>query len=315
MDFAEVRRRVFAAYALGSFQDGLDSIAQAREEHHDRDEILTFWEACLSSMAGDPEQALGALIEGLDRGLAWHPKMLADPDLDTARELAGWDAFEERSATMMGRLDVKRPDPLIRPAPDPVGTVVALHGAGEVPADFFSAWAAAVPREWTLITPSGDVPRSRERWAWPYDLSTNSLVDALEDRSLQEPIVMAGFSQGAALALKAAWNGVYQVSGLILVAGMLEVAEWHRSARNRVPLYFVVGTDDDISYEPSRATCAALREAGVPVHVDLHDGLGHEYPAEMGEVLRTGLDWIRRVGGTAPRGRRVSPENRDGPTG
>jgi predicted esterase len=294
MDFAEVRRRVFAAYAMGSFQDGLDAITQGRTEHPDQDETLTFWEACLSSMGGDPGHALAALTAGLDRGLAWHPKMLADPDLDAARELAGWDEFERRSANMILALAEERPEPLVRLSPRPVGTVIALHGGGAVPGDFYSEWAAAVPAEWTLITPIGDVPRSGGRWAWPYDFSTSSLVEALDGQPLHEPIVMAGFSQGAGLALKAAWNGVYEVSGLIVVAGMLGVEEWHSSAKKPVPLYLVMGTDDDISYEPSKDTCAALSEAGVAVHVDLHDGLGHEYPPEMGETVRAGLDWIQR---------------------
>jgi predicted esterase len=303
MDLAEVRRRVFAAYAAGSFQDGLDPIAQARTEHPDDDETLTFWEACLSSMGGDPERALGALNAGLDRGLAWHPKMLADSDLDSARELLGWDEFERRSANTVLKRAEERPKPLVRPSLGSEGTVIALHGGGAVPSDFFSQWAAAVPAEWTLIAPIGDVPRSGGRWAWPYDFSTNSLVEALADQPLEQPIVMAGFSQGAALALKTAWNDVYEVSGLIVVAGMLGVEEWERSAKKPVPLFLVVGTDDDISNQPSKATCAALLEAGVPVHVDLHEGLGHEYPADMSQVVRAALDWInersgRRDGGT-----------------
>ena len=305
MDFADVRRKVFAAYAAGSFQDGLDPIPQARAEYPDQDETLTFWEACLSSMAGDPDHALGALVAGLDRGLAWHPKMLADPDLDSARDLAGWDELERRSANTVLKLAAKRPKPLVRPSSGSAGTVVALHGGGAVPGEFFSEWAAVVPAEWTLIAPIGDVPRSGGRWAWPYDFSTSSLVEALDDQPLQEPIILAGFSQGAALALKTAWNGVYEVSGLIVVAGMLGVEEWHSSARKPVPLFLVMGADDDISYQPSKATCAALVEAGVPVHVDLHQGLGHEYPADMSQVVRTALAWInersgRRDDGTGP---------------
>lgn len=292
MDFAEVRQRVFAAYAYGSYLEPVGLLRQARPEFPDSDDILTFWEACLSSMGGEPEDALDALTAGLDRGLAWHPKMLADPDLDAARELTGWDDFEQRSAKLTASLEAERPEPRIRLSPDPVGTLVALHGGGDVPGDFFARWAAAAPAEWTLITPVGDVPRSQGRWAWPYDLSTDSLADALEEQPLKEPIVMAGFSQGAALALKAAWNGLYRVSGSILVAGMLGVEEWLESRRHPVPLYLIVGTDDDISYEPSRDTCAALEEAGVPVHVDLHEGLGHEYPPEMNRLIREGLTWI-----------------------
>lgn len=305
MDFVEMRQAVFSAYAHGDFQLGLAAIEASRSEFSDRDEILTFWEACLSSMAGEPERALGALSTGLDRGLAWHPKMLADPDLDAARELEGWDELVQRSARALDILETERPETLSRISADPLGTLIALHGGGEVPGDVFSHWATAMPEEWSLIVPAGDVPRSGGRWAWPYDLSTDSLVTALSGQPLHDPLVLAGYSQGAALALKAAWNEILPLTGLILIAGMLGVDEWRRSARKRVPLFLVVGTDDDISFEPSKATCQALDESGVPVHVDIREGLGHEYPPDLDRVIANGLAWIseqtaRRDAGTGP---------------
>lgn len=305
VEFKEVRDGVFATYANQLYLDGVGLIRRARPQFHDRDGILTFWEACLSSMGGDAEYALDVLLAGLDRGLAWHPRMLADPDLDAARELEGWREFEERSAAMLADLNPERPDASIRSPSDPAGTVIALHGAGENPSEFFSEWAAAVPADWALIAPVGDVPRSNDSWAWPYDLATDSLVEALVGQSLTDPIVMAGFSQGARLGAKAAWNGLYEVAGVVLIAGGLTVETWQESHRHPVPLYVVVGTEDDISYGPCMAIARELDRAGVPVNLDIREGLGHELPGDLGDVVRGALDWISsrstwRVAGTDP---------------
>jgi predicted esterase len=291
MEFADVAERMLAAYGRESFSDAVDIVRQARPQFPERDSRLTFWEACLLSRDGQAEEALECLESGLDRGLFWHPHILADPDLDAARELVGWATFETRSAALTEVYSGVRPKPFIRHASPPVGTVVALHGGGQVPEDFFAEWAAVIPDEWTLVAPIGDVPVSDDAWAWPFDGSTDSLADSLGRLHLVRPIVMAGFSQGAVLAAKAAWNGLIDVSGLILAGPGVPATTWEESKRRPVPLYAVVGTDS-FDYEPLTETSQALRRDGVPVHLDLRDGLGHAVPEDFYLVIRAGLDWI-----------------------
>jgi hypothetical protein len=133
MDFGAVRQQVVASYGRGEWDDALDLVREARPQFPKRDSILTFWEACLLSLDGQSHAALAVLEEGLGRGLFWDAGILADPDLDAARELEGWVDFERRSVAVIESLDLKRPGTMVRRADNPVGTVIALHGAGDVP--------------------------------------------------------------------------------------------------------------------------------------------------------------------------------------
>ena len=80
MDWDEVRDRVFTTYGDNSYAEGLEIIRQARTEAPERDSLLTFWEACFLSLDGQPQEAFDALEAGLERGLFWDFRMLADPE-------------------------------------------------------------------------------------------------------------------------------------------------------------------------------------------------------------------------------------------
>lgn len=291
MDWAEVRDKVLVAYGDGSYREALELVLEARPRFPERDSTLTRFEACLLSLCSEPRRAVEVLEAGLDRGMFWHPRMLADPDLDAAREIDGWEEFESRSAAVAETYAVNRPPPLIRDASAPVGTMVALHGAGDVPEDFFAEWVAATPPGWNVVAPVGDVPMSDIRWAWPFDTATDSLVEALDGMSLTEPVVLSGYSQGARIAAEVAWNGLVDVSGLILSAAGLQPEVWEESKKRPVPLYVVVGTKD-YAYEPSTAMADVLRGADVPVNLDVREGLGHRPPDDLDQVITTGLEWI-----------------------
>ena len=294
MEFSNVIDEVLAAYADGAYRRALEVVSHARPQFPERDASMTFWVACLHSRAGEPEIALQSLAEGLDRGLAWHPKMLADTDLEAVRELDGWASFAERSTAVVASWRVERPPPLLRAPAEPLGTVIALHGAGHVPEDFQSEWVTAIPVEWAVVAPIGDVPLSNEAWAWPYDLSTDSLEESLASTEIAAPVVLAGFSQGAGIAARAAWNGVVDAIGLIMSAGTVPSDIWTGSARRSVPTYAVVGTEDG-AYPTCSAMAKDLERDGVPVFLDVREGMGHVAPPDLDIVIRSALDWFESV--------------------
>lgn len=291
MEFPDVARKVFAAYDDASFGEALDVVREARPGFPERDSTLTFWEACLLSLTGRPERAIDALDAGLDRGLSWHPRMLTDPDLDAARELERWPALLNRSGDLAAATEASRPPPLVRRATDATGTVIALHGAGHDPRDFHAEWVDLIPAAWTVVAPVGDVPMSDLAWAWPFDLSLDSLLAALEPIELTEPVVLAGFSQGASMAAKAAWNNAISATGLILSAATLPTDLWETSQKRPVPLYAVVGTVDR-AYHHCTEIAEQLERDGVAVHLDVREGMGHVAPPDLDQVIRNGLDWI-----------------------
>lgn len=291
MEFRDIAQEVFSSYGRGAWAEALQFVHDARQRFPERDSILTFWEACLLSLHGEPEHALDVLENGLGRGHFWDRGMLADPDLGAARELGGWSDFEARSAATIESLGLQRPGAMIREADNPVGSVLALHGAGDVPEDFFAEFGAATPPDWTFVAPVGDVPVSNMKWAWPYDLATDSLLESLQPLVLPEPIVVTGYSQGARLGAKAAWNGLFEVSGLILSAPAVPPQAWSESKQRPVPLYAVVGTED-LGYEVLLSTCETLERDGIPFHLDIREGMGHVPPDDLDLVIRDGLEWI-----------------------
>lgn len=291
MDFAELSRKVIALYLEGSCLEALDVVATGREKFPDQDSTLTWYEGCLLSVSGSPEQALEVLTAGLDRGLGWHPRALRDPDLDSARNLGGWKSFVEQSAAQVDGWDLDRPQPFIRNVQNSIGTLIALHGGGVNPELFYEDWESATPNGWKVVVPVGDVPMSKSEWAWPFDLETDSLVEAVSAVPRTEPVVMSGFSQGGRLAAKAAWDKDIETTGLILFAAVLSTELWTDSEQCPVPTYVVAGTADG-GYEGCVGTATVLGDAGVPVNLDVREGLDHMLPDDFDRTMATALDWI-----------------------
>lgn len=289
MDFGELRRAIFNLYFEGSYGEGLDAIENGRSHFPEEDSTLTFYEACFTSLSGNPDRALEVLEAGLVRGLGWHPKMLLDSDLDATRSLDGWEEFVARSEGRVAEWGLDPPGPLVHIAENPTGTVVALPGVGD-PNRFFDVWQPAVPHQWTLIGLAGDVPIARGEWAWPFDLSTDSLTATMRRLSLTPPVVLSGFSQGSNLAAKVAWDGDVEAVGLILFAGPAP-DPWPTSRQRPVPTYIFVG-DEDGARENCAALSKALSQAGVPNVLNVREGLGHELPEDLDQVFATGLEWI-----------------------
>lgn len=295
MDFADLSHKLLDLYLEGSYREALQLVDQGRREFPDEDQTLTWFEGCLLGVSGESDRSLEVFEKGLDRGLGWHPKMLLDPDLDSVRTLDGWEAFEQRSAASVEEWSEAPPPTMTRETSDAVGTVIALHGGGADPDENFQRWATAIPDNWSLVAPAGDVPVGKSLWGWPFDLATDSLLNSLDGLSLTEPIVVSGISQGARLAARAVWDGDIEPAGLILIAAVLTTDAWVATRQLPVPLFLFIGSEDR-GRGSSVETVSALEEAGVPVRVEIRQELGHQIPDDFDHVMRTGLDWIHTQG-------------------
>ena len=109
-------------------------------------------------------------------------------------------------------------------------------------------------------------------------------------------IVVAGFSQGCAMALMTGLRHPERLAGIAGLSGYLPLADKtaaERSAANRdVPIFLAHGTHDGV-VELSRATASrdALTALGYPVE-------WHEYPMEHSVCPQEVADlarWLRRV--------------------
>ena len=106
------------------------------------------------------------------------------------------------------------------------------------------------------------------------------------------PVVLAGFSQGGALALYAGLHGSESPSGLLSLAGWLPVPEQLPAARpaaTRPPILLLHGSADDVVPLPSALQSYAGLQADFPPPVLKTYDAGHTLPVEALADIR---DWI-----------------------
>ena len=302
--FSEARRRVVGAYRQADYEGALRVAEEAAIEFPDRADKTAYWAACLHALLGDGERALRILEDGFAQGLWWAPELLdADPDLADLRSDDRFRAIvsgsEQTRASVAAALST---DPLLRPPVEPPADVVLvlLHGRGESAEDIGDQWAAA--RRAFIVVPRSTQPLGMSAMCWddPHRAEAD-IQRAVEVASSQEnlaglPLLTAGYSQGAALAIVlAARRRLPGVVGFIAVtpaAGwalqLLEPGELHAQG---IRGHIITG-----SLDPRRDDCQRLvqqvRENGAEVRLDVVDGLDHEYPPDFADRLPEAMAWV-----------------------
>jgi probable F420-dependent oxidoreductase len=191
------------------------------------------------------------------------------------------------------------------------GVLVALHGHGDDPASA-RAWARRLaPAGWEIVAPGapadGDGVRSwfatgaRGADAAQLAASVSRVRDvALRVRASGRPVVVAGFSQGGALALELAAR-VDDVDGVVSICGFLpecDDAEHLRTFPGHAPVLVVGGEQDDhVPAFMSSDAAAVFSATGRPVELDLV-GTGHEVADPTVQVVRS---WLTRALVSGPR--------------
>lgn len=195
--------------------------------------------------------------------------------------------------------------------------VLVLHGLDMSPAQLEPLLRALKLPAWVAL-PAGPVARPDGRHAWwpvddaaraarlragPADLhasdppgrararaAVHRTVDELRSRAPGRPLVVAGFSQGALLALDCALQSPpLQIDGLALwSASRMAFGQWAPALHRLrgVPVHLVHGREDsNLALAAASALHEALVGAGAAVHWSPFDG-GHEIPLQAWVGLR-----------------------------
>lgn len=106
-----------------------------------------------------------------------------------------------------------------------------------------------------------------------------------------EKIILAGFSQGAVIALLAGLNSPQKLAGVIALSGYLpnaaQVAMNKSRANQTIPVFLAHGTDDNVvPFTLGEATATALKKEGIPVAWHSYAMPHSVCAAEISEIAR-----------------------------
>lgn len=298
--FKAFRREIFALYERGAYAEALALIDQKFGCFPDYESDLFFWRACLAGRMGDGKAAIDALRQAAARGHWYHERMLRDPDLDLIRsseELAELQrTFQERYERAQQEARPHRE--IWEPEGSQQGLLIALHGAGGSILTEGDYWRQAAALGWRVAALQSSQVLAPGRYHWQdADKAAAELREHAAAVGAAPLTVLAGYSMGAGLAIRAVLSGVVPARGFLAVAPSVRVEQvipLLATAPPGVRGYIVVGKEDGWSYGPATQLAAALQEAGLECAVEAHDGLGHDYPADFAASLRRGLAFLQK---------------------
>jgi predicted esterase len=110
----------------------------------------------------------------------------------------------------------------------------------------------------------------------------------------QSPVVFVGFSQGVAMAYRAAVLGAHRARGVIAIGGDIP-PELKTVPADRFPAILVAGGENDPLYSPAKldADEAFLLSIGIAHDVFRYPG-GHEWTEKLRDRIQRALDQIIR---------------------
>ncbi len=259
--------------------------------------------ACVLARMGEPKAAVGALGQAARLGFSAAATMRTDPDLESVRALPGYAAalkqveethaqevaaFNERAATVV---------PLIFPPPDeasaedgevggePRPLIVLLHGRGGRADNMSRFWRPAAQKIGAvLVVPEAFAAYGRGFQWGPPDDAFERVTQAIEFAAERHPIdrrriIVAGFSQGAQVALSSAARDPGRFAGVVAIgscaAGGFGLVE--PRYEDPPPIYIGIGSEDG-SYDDCRPMAEVYEAAGFEVKLQVYQGYGHIFP-------------------------------------
>jgi predicted esterase len=259
---------------------------------------------------GRPNEALDALDAALAAGCRYRREWLEGnksftPLSESTRFRDIVDRaearYEQDSATARPKLMFAMPDE----PPDAFGypLLLVLHGNNSNASETAPYWSAMADAGWVVAVPqSSEIGMTPDSYVWnDRERTASELTMHLEKvkHSTQIDIgriVLAGFSMGATQAIALPLVAKIKARGIVPVAAWLpHIREFtaliEGGAGRMLRSYIVVG-DEDPSYEGNRALHDLFIAKGMRAQIDVRQGMGHDYPADMHETLGRALAFL-----------------------
>lgn len=229
---------------------------------------------------------------------------------------------DPRFRKILDQVDAVRDEPILVYVPDtvdrtkPAPLIVALHGRGENPHAHLSFWKDAADRLGAVVTAPRGVRKGHigllNTWDKPDIESTRdtSDIDAEASKTVvdeaialaaekcgidERRIVLAGYSQGGAVALRLLVDDPHRYAGAFTMATLYKspgVDAWRKANETRkIRVRLLTGELDRLKRHSEKAK-RELTEAGVEVTLISMPSVGHEPPADCVERQVKGVRLI-----------------------
>jgi predicted esterase len=308
--YRQFRSEVHRLYQAVDYSAALDRLNRSAQAYPDQAPLINYIRICLLALSAPATAALSALQHALDQGYWYLPATLqADPDLAS---LQGNPEFERLAAVCAERYaqaaKTARPEWIVlTPPPDtpaPYPVLLAFHGRNADAASSRPYWESLAERGWLVALLQSSQVGGVGSFVW--DDRQRSIEEArqhFDELSSSYPIhwqrlVLAGFSQGAGLAIWLALHKLLPAMGFIAVAPYLhgvadQVEQPQAIPASRLRGYLLTG-DLDQHQEMFAQIERLLLARQVSYQREKRPDLDHDFPADFDLSLDKALQFIFR---------------------
>ncbi len=304
MDFQLFGAEFLRLYHAENYADAINWLRLGGGQFPEKAATLYFWRACITTLLGQPDQAVEVLKQGFDLGYWWAERLLQD-DSDLV-SLQGRPDFIELIARCEARhLEAEKdhpaevlvypPDPGFQP---PYPVLLVLHGRSSTTEVITQpllpvtrmGWMLAAVQSSQMLIPGAyawdDYPRARD--------DVRSMMDEVTGRYPVDNgrIVLAGFSQGGGLALELALGGTLMPRGVIAFAPYLRMNESASEFVNRNFKVWVATGMLDSGQAIFSSVENLLHTQSIPYRWEHVPNLGHNLPEDLTKHFIQAYDFI-----------------------
>lgn len=245
-----------------------------------------WYQRASEQVAADELVAAEETIEGaLVAGHLWRVSLLLAPTLQALR---GRDRFDALASEARLRVERRHLEPLVITAAPRIQTHVApllliLHGATGNASVELERWHPATNLGWIVAAGQSSQPATNDGFCW--DPPRERVAQDMRVIAAQLPphgrVVVAGFSQGAWIALNVGLQADIVVAGsVVMIAPFAGPDPNLPAAWRRLKVSILVGENDDYR-TPVELLAQQLTQRDHHVSLEVIPDLGHAYPVDF----------------------------------
>jgi predicted esterase len=285
-------------------------LEQAAQQFPDERSELTLYRLRLAARRQDVAGAVAILESALDQDICY-PYLGIDYILGTVYNAPEIQPLLQRNAAQFREFvrTTKNHVLIMEPAPEVAKPplLIALHGNGNCIEEDVEFYRSATAKGWLLAMPESVLRAFENRPLWTDEEMVREQVQRFYMELAQRHdfdesrVVLAGISAGGHGAVELTLTNAIPARGFIALAANCQRFPPNRerliplidASRERgVRAYVIVGDQDAMCYEKTVALAELLKERDLPCELEIHAGLGHEFPPNFEQSLQRGLSFI-----------------------